>query len=872
MVLAPQRLPYEIQMASGWDVGYPPEELDLVLRFSCGHSRIRKIQILSHQYKIPSRLDFWMGSRKGVQSVSADPTGDTTQSVTGTEADQDGACREHGETDYDEDDDGLDLIPRMPIQKNLPVLQFQKLGSISFDSNAASNYSGRELRSINFDVEGEYLRVVIRQCHVNPLNIYHQVKLKSLDDYYAAVQALKSRITFNKANCQVAILALNVLGEPLEDELLADSERLDFDECEVVNGPGHGFSETSLAHPPPSTMGPDGDVQNLVSAVPALSVAEIKEQHADYMDQEMKNIATAFINAKLNAVKVEDFQSAKLFKTGYDEMTKFADRVQELDTEKHHAAENDDFDLAQELKAKVADVKARMHSQLSLNGFFIISEGDSTIVSLTPPDTIDEDVGDETSFAGSKTGQSGLMQEEESIILSKELTEQEQMTFAIPLQVFSAKIISGLISRELQLRQHAIEHVKEHLENECYADEADQVADPTLLAKAAFQVISVVLADTREKVVTMTLALLEQAVKSRVGIVARLVDEFGVYDSGAGKGTPGGLDFENITEFAIPYLSHTNGEVRVATRRLIIDVCKFLNKTRVEQFLPGVKPLIVESIQKELEPKRSTITPGHSPAPSRSTANTSGTATGPSLRATQSSSSSGKRRPIPTPLGVNLHMDSLKSLLVEPDSPGFSKTGRQSSRQRSETALAHQARLKMPLRQTAKATQDIYTGVPRAMVKKQSALSPDDENDSTASEETKTSVVPRTAARSLQPRSKVSATRPKLSGSDQQSGSDTPSQSKSAKDRFCVFCDERSSAFTDEGLVAHYWSDCAMLANCSYCKIIIEVPTLADHMLKECSRRKFVKQCESCKEIMPADSGQRDDGEMPSLSGYHITK
>lgn len=148
-------------------------------------------------------------------------------------------------------------------------------------------------------------------------------------------------------------------------------------------------------------------------------------------------------------------------------------------------------------------------------------------------------------------------------------------------------------------------------------------------------------------------------------------------------------------------------------------------------------------------------------------ANTSNIATAPNLRAAQSSSSSGKRKPIPTPLGVNLHMDSLKSLLVEPDSPGFSKSGRQSSRQRSETALAHQARLKMPLRQTAKATQDIYTGMkplhawygddflifgpaytnpqfhfslvglPRATVKKQSALSPDDENDSTASEETK---------------------------------------------------------------------------------------------------------------------------------------
>lgn len=57
-----------------------------------------------------------------------------------------------------------------------------------------------------------------------------------------------------------------------------------------------------------------------------------------------------------------------------------------------------------------------------------------------------------------------------------------------------------------------------------------------------------------------------------------------------------------------------------------------------------------------------------------------------------------------------------------------------------------------------------------------------------------------------------------LSGNDSQKASDT--SSRSIKDRFCVFCDEKSSAFTDEGLVTHYWSDCAMLANCPNCKIV----------------------------------------------------
>ncbi|KAF9359356.1 hypothetical protein BGX26_012560 [Mortierella sp. AD094] len=1020
MVLAPQRLLYEVQMASGWDKGFPPEELvglmqtsvgkgwhtprfcgypqDLVLRFSCGHSRIRKIQILSHQYKIASRLDFWMGSRKGVQSINTDTTKPEPHNSGDPNADDDNSYPEQDCT-FEEEDDGLNLIPRMDVRKrNIPVLQFQKLGSISFDSNTASNYSGRELKSINVDVEGEYLRVVIRQCHVNPLNIYHQV----------------------------AILALNVLGEPLEDELLGESERLDFDECEVVNGPGQGLSEPSLALAHslmPLMEAPD--VSNISDAVRGLSIADIKDQSVSYRDQDIQKLISGFIKAKQDAVKVEDFTSAKQYKAGYEELIKFADEIQSLDIEKQRAAEHDEFDLAQELKAKVIEVKERMNSQLALSGFYLITDNESISVSLTPAD-VTEDVGDsEKSFANSKsfstgnastsadprnassgsigvggrrvpvsrksippvatinrsfsatsdnssdpdksrrseysgripvpfprsqsqsTGlsrqlsetkfatiqsahktapsptssskspriastvsnaterslesshQAGIGQDEIDSIQLDELTHQEKISFAASLQVFSSKVVSCLLNRDLQLRLYAIEYVKEHLENESFADDMDQEGDkneiPSLVTyrslEPIFSLLLVKASDLNTRVAQGTIdrivmlcncfttspyailplvfkparsTVLYRQSQSRIEIVARLVDEFGVYDRAEGKGTVGGLDFENITEFAIPYLSHTNGEVRVATRKLIIDVCKFLNKTRVEQFLPGVKPLIVESIQKELVPKKARAQLASSPSQPRSTSQITAPVTTSSRLSVKASSpalSSVKRRPAPTPLGVDLHMDSLKSLLVEPDSPGFARSNRQGSRQKSDAALAHQARLKMPLRSSIKATQALYAGVPRTMVKKQSALSPDDENDSTASEETKlpvskTSVVaPRTAVRPLQPKAKSSSSLTSKSSkqdlASEFSGGNTP---KSINERFCVFCDEHSNAFTDEGLVAHYWNECAMLANCSYCKIIIEVPTLSDHMLKECPKRKFVKQCETCREIMAADS------------------
>ncbi|KAG0086432.1 hypothetical protein BGZ93_000117 [Podila epicladia] len=940
MVLAPQRLHYEIQMASGWDAGFPPEELvglmqtssgkgwhtprfcqypqDLVLRFSCGRCRIRKIQILSHHYKIASKLDFWMGSRKGVQDVNIGQ-------VSGPYPNEDKFGDQYasdGENYYNEDGE-IDLMPREEVPKRLPVLQFQKLGSISFDSNAGSNYSGRELKSINFDVEGEYLRVVIRQCHF-----------------------------------------------------------------EIVNGPGHGVSEVSMI--PPMIPHPEvsSDANNISEAVRSLSIAEIKDHPSIYLDHDVQSLVAGFVKAKLDAAKVEDFSSAKLFKSGYESILKFADEIQELDIEKQQAVDNDDFDLAQELKAKVTAAKSRLMHQVEDLGFYTTLDGDHTIVTLTPrhrgkspheKDAFTTPKSANFSKSPSENRPSRLQQPQSYSPLSKtspkpyhhsvtlqtlregafdqlshssfgyegdhpdELTELERKNFSICLEVFANKVVACLVSRELQVRLYALDYVKEYLENEYDADDHEHRVDRTLLARAVFQTISVGLTDTREKVVSMALALLDQVVKfclqneiphstayhslepifslllvkasdlntrvsqatlnrivmlcncfrthpysilplvfrpargtvmyrqsqSRIEVVSRLVNEYGVYDRAAGKGTPGGLDFENITEFAIPYLSHTNGEVRVAARKLIIDVCKFLNKTRVEQFLPGVKPLIIESIQKELQPKLpapSVI----SPALSRTSA-ANGIIDENRSRPSSASSSTTKRRQIPTPLGVNLHMDSLKSLLVQPDSPSLAKTSRPSQRLRSETALAHQARIKMPLRSSIKATQALYSGVSRTAVKKQSALSPDEGNESTGSEGSKsvvpppppmvrrTIVQPQTRPKSGIVKSKSSKqdlsamnSSGHLSGNDSQKASDT--SSRSIKDRFCVFCDEKSSAFTDEGLVAHYWSDCAMLANCPNCKIIIEVPTLGDHMLKECSKRKFVKECETCQEIMAADA------------------
>jgi hypothetical protein len=45
------------------------------------------------------------------------------------------------------------------------------------DDNSRSNYKARELKSIHIDCEAEFIKLVIKDCYVNELNLYNQVCL-----------------------------------------------------------------------------------------------------------------------------------------------------------------------------------------------------------------------------------------------------------------------------------------------------------------------------------------------------------------------------------------------------------------------------------------------------------------------------------------------------------------------------------------------------------------------------------------------------------------------------------------------------------------------------------------------------------------------
>ncbi|NXM75801.1 CE104 protein, partial [Serilophus lunatus] len=72
-------------------------------------------------------------------------------------------------------------------------------------------------------------------------------------------------------------------------------------------------------------------------------------------------------------------------------------------------------------------------------------------------------------------------------------------------------------------------------------------------------------------------------------------------------------------------------------------------------------------------------------------------------------------------------------------------------------------------------------------------------------------------------------------------------------DNLCIFCGERDESFTEEGLDLHYWKHCPMLIRCEHCKQMVEISSLTEHLLTDCDQRDSFGKCQRCREALPKE-------------------
>ncbi|KAI4824228.1 hypothetical protein KUCAC02_012754 [Chaenocephalus aceratus] len=79
-------------------------------------------------------------------------------------------------------------------------------------------------------------------------------------------------------------------------------------------------------------------------------------------------------------------------------------------------------------------------------------------------------------------------------------------------------------------------------------------------------------------------------------------------------------------------------------------------------------------------------------------------------------------------------------------------------------------------------------------------------------------------------------------------------QSINYLDNLCIFCGKKDESFTEDGLDLHYWKHCPMLRRCDECRQVVEIASLTEHLLGECESRSRFSQCPRCSEaVAPED-------------------
>ncbi|KAI8848250.1 hypothetical protein BC829DRAFT_394433 [Chytridium lagenaria] len=91
---------------------------------------------------------------------------------------------------------------------------------------------------------------------------------------------------------------------------------------------------------------------------------------------------------------------------------------------------------------------------------------------------------------------------------------------------------------------------------------------------------------------------------------------------------------------------------------------------------------------------------------------------------------------------------------------------------------------------------------------------------------------------------------PKLSNSIVPEETDDPALNWTM-DKTCIFCERKSDGFTEENLDFHYWKECPMLCNCPLCNLVRD-DFLVSFTLNSMIYRFMVRECPRCREAIMA--------------------
>lgn len=224
----------------------------------------------------------------------------------------------------------IELFTALPPEGQhckLETAQFKRLGYLSLDSNERSQFQARELKSVYVDVSAQFLKVVLHKCHVNRYNIVNQVGLIAL---HASGEVLGPDLG---------------VGPPPPNPILARNPE--------STGAVGGYGQRGAAAAAGSAVSQrHAGAQSAAQQEAAKEAAQAASDEMRFDGRTLDRIRS-LSNAKQRAVDAEDYEEAKRCKEMLGRLRQTGQLLRELEDRKVAAVQNEDYDTAKALKTEI---------------------------------------------------------------------------------------------------------------------------------------------------------------------------------------------------------------------------------------------------------------------------------------------------------------------------------------------------------------------------------------------------------------------------------------------------------------------------------------------------------------------------------------
>ncbi|XP_006811920.1 centrosomal protein of 104 kDa-like [Saccoglossus kowalevskii] len=814
----PRKIPFSIVHASSSDDAYSVKELEvhnplvkgwvtgrfclypqeLVLRLT-ERARIRKLQILSHQFLIGTKIEFFIGNLP--------PDHITTL---------------HG-------------------------TRYKRLGYVSLSDNEKTGFKARELKSVHVDAMGQYLKLVIHKNHVNKYNLFNQVGLVAInvigDDL---LDQDEKPVDPTDPSLKYLLNTYLPTGRSFQDDPTGshDNDMPDPAIWGAINRPDYISPMDDLAF----DMYQDPEVAQIIRKLDVRKNEAVLQERYDLAKRLKQAIADLqkvgeklgrFEVEKRRAVENEDYDLAKIKKMQMDEYRLQIYKQLEL---------HDLLDITRSERDKLR-TPPREYSPPPPT-LETIQESPRQ----PPPQRQPEPVNDERPLPALKNSprrepspDTARTVEEDSAGITGEpepMTEKQMREAGTVIDVFGIHLVSGAFSKTWSYREDAFVAIYKQMEEMPTGTDKEELRNLLRAAifliqkgirdkvfavfNAALNLLRMILeewipkhkipkqdtthavdktlpellartGDTAQRlretdikfIVEMAqfkevrsmvphtcvqpfkLSMATRLAVSRVVIVEKLLNQLGLEKNS-------GLTVDNVMKFCVNALDHNAGEVRDGAVRIIFDLYR-MRGDEVREHLPPDEPSTRKNtLYRQIFEGFDRIDGRPTEAELKS-----------QQKAAQKADHERKQAQINALQSELQQLKDLASTQGKKDADDESKSG------------------------------DINIHI-NVVSGKDGASSP---NKNT---------------RQLQNKAKSTKASSIADGSE--FGEDI--------DKMCIFCNEKNDDFNEEGLDLHYWKHCPMLKRCTHCKQVVEISGLTEHLLTECEKRTQFAKCPRCHEAV----------------------